>query len=44
MPFLNALDDDLEVFDHVPYRFDSKDSFIEFLCPGYVVRGAHPTS
>jgi ketosteroid isomerase-like protein len=25
------LDDDLEVFDHVPYRFDSKKQFVNFL-------------
>jgi len=30
-PFLNALDDDLEVIDTVPYRFDTKASFVEFL-------------
>ena len=30
-PFLNALADDLEVFDTVPYRFDDKTSFVEFL-------------
>jgi ketosteroid isomerase-like protein len=27
-PFVAALDDDLEVFDHVPYRFDNKSSFL----------------
>lgn len=25
------LDDDLELFDHVPYRFDNKSQFVEFL-------------
>ncbi len=30
-PFLNVLADDLEVFDTVPYRFDDKASFLEFL-------------
>lgn len=30
-PFINALDDDLEVFDHVPYRFDDKRTFLEYL-------------
>ena len=30
-PFVNAMADDLEVFDTVPYRFDDKASFIEFL-------------
>ncbi len=31
VPFLNALDDDLEVFDHAAYRFDSKPSFVAYL-------------
>ena len=30
-PFITALDDDVEVFDHVPYRFDNKESFLEYL-------------
>jgi uncharacterized protein (TIGR02246 family) len=30
-PFLDALADDLEVLDTVPYRFDDKASFVEFL-------------
>ena len=30
-PFVNAMADDLEVFDTIPYRFDDKASFIEFL-------------
>jgi ketosteroid isomerase-like protein len=34
VPFLNALDDDLEVFDHAPYRFDSKASFLAYLQGG----------
>jgi ketosteroid isomerase-like protein len=29
--FIAALDDDLEVFDTAPYRFDNKNSFLEFL-------------
>lgn len=29
--FVNLLDDDLEVFDHAPYRFDSKASFVGYL-------------
>lgn len=29
--FLNLLDDDLEVFDHAPYRFDNKSSFVAYL-------------
>jgi ketosteroid isomerase-like protein len=33
-PFITALDDDLEVFDHVPYRFDNKNSFFEFIQRG----------
>jgi ketosteroid isomerase-like protein len=33
-PFVTALHDDLEVFDHVPYRFDSKSSFLEFIQRG----------
>ena len=28
---LNMLADDLEVFDHVPYRFDNKEQFAAFL-------------
>ena len=28
---LNMLSDDLEVFDHVPYRFDNKEQFASFL-------------
>lgn len=31
VPFLNLFDDDLEVFDHAPYRFDSKPSFVAYL-------------
>ncbi len=30
-PFITALDDDLEVFDTAPYRFDNKNAFLEFL-------------
>src|SRR2546426_9199325 len=30
-PFLNALGKDLEVIDTVPYRFDDKASFVDFL-------------
>jgi ketosteroid isomerase-like protein len=30
-PFAAALDDDLEVFDHVPYRFEDKASFMAYL-------------
>jgi ketosteroid isomerase-like protein len=33
-PFIDAFDDDLEVFDTVPYRFDGKPSFVEFLQAG----------
>jgi ketosteroid isomerase-like protein len=28
---VNMLSDDLEVIDHVPYRFDNKAQFVEFL-------------
>jgi ketosteroid isomerase-like protein len=28
---VNLLSDDLEVFDHVPFRFDNKDQFVKFL-------------
>ena len=28
---VNMLSDDLEVFDHVPYRFDNKKQFADFL-------------
>ncbi|MBM4254979.1 MAG: nuclear transport factor 2 family protein [Deltaproteobacteria bacterium] len=31
VPFITALDEDLEVFDHAPYRFDSKASFLAYL-------------
>ena len=37
-PFIAALDDDLEVFDHVAYRFERKDEFLGYL--GSVVSGA----
>jgi ketosteroid isomerase-like protein len=37
-PFIAALDDDLEVFDHVAYRFESKDEFLGYL--GSVMGGA----
>jgi ketosteroid isomerase-like protein len=30
-PFVNALDDDLEVFDHAPFLFDSKAAFVDYL-------------
>ena len=30
-PFATALDDDLEVFDHVAYRFERKDEFLGYL-------------
>lgn len=31
VPFFNLFDDDLEVFDHAPYRFDSKPSFVAYI-------------
>jgi ketosteroid isomerase-like protein len=37
-PFIAALDDDLEVFDHIPYRFERKDEFLDYL--GSVMGGA----
>jgi ketosteroid isomerase-like protein len=37
-PFIAALDDDLEVFDHVPYRFERKGEFLDYL--GSVMGGA----
>jgi len=37
-PFIAALDDDLEVFDHVAYRFEGKDEFLGYL--GSVMSGA----
>jgi len=30
-PFVTALDDGVEVFDHVPYLFDGKGSFLDYL-------------
>ncbi|HZP44422.1 MAG TPA: nuclear transport factor 2 family protein [Candidatus Binataceae bacterium] len=36
-PFATALDDDLEVFDHVAYRFERKAEFLDYL--GSVTRG-----
>ena len=30
-PFVAALDDDVEVFDHAAYRFDDKPSFLAYL-------------
>jgi ketosteroid isomerase-like protein len=29
----NLFSENLEVFDHVPYRFDNKKQFVEFLTP-----------
>jgi ketosteroid isomerase-like protein len=37
-PFIAALDDDLEVFDHVAYRFERKDEFLDYL--GSIMGGA----
>ena len=31
VPFASALDEDLEVFDHVACRFDTRDSFLAYL-------------
>jgi ketosteroid isomerase-like protein len=41
-PFITALDDDVEIFDHVPYRFDNKESFLEYLHS--TVAGAESTT
>ncbi len=41
-PFITALDDDVEIFDHVPYRFEDKNSFLEYLQS--VVAGAELTT
>jgi len=30
-PFVNVLDDDVEVFDHVAYLFEGKTKFLEYL-------------
>jgi hypothetical protein len=34
-----ALDDDLEVFDHVAYRFERKDEFLDYLSSLWACRG-----
>ena len=31
----NLLSENLEVFDHVPYRFDNKKQFVDFLTPAF---------
>jgi uncharacterized protein (TIGR02246 family) len=31
LPFLNLLDDEVQAFDHAPYRFDDKPSFVAYL-------------
>lgn len=41
-PFVSALDDDLEVFDHVAYRFESKGAFLDYLSS--VMPGAEATT
>ena len=41
-PFVNALDDDIEVFDHVAYLFEGKGRFLEYLQS--VVAGAESTT
>ena len=40
-PFIVALDDDLEVFDHVPYRFERRGELLDYL--GSVVSGTSRT-
>ena len=32
---VNMLSENLEVFDHVPYRFDNKKQFADFLTPAF---------
>jgi ketosteroid isomerase-like protein len=41
-PFVSVLDDDLEVFDHVPYLFEGKSKFLEYLQSA--VAGAESTT
>jgi hypothetical protein len=41
-PFVNALDDEVEVFDHVPYLFEGKGRFLEYLQSA--VAGAESTT
>ena len=41
-PFVGALDDGVEVFDHVPYLFEGKASFLDYLQS--VVAGAEKTT
>ena len=41
-PFVNALDDDVEVFDHVAYLFEGKGSFLDYLQSA--VAGAESTT
>jgi ketosteroid isomerase-like protein len=40
-PFIAALDDDVEVFDHVAYRFERKGEFLDYL--GSVMGGESTT-
>jgi uncharacterized protein (TIGR02246 family) len=38
----NLLSENLEVFDHVPYRFDNKKQFADFLTPAFAgIASAH---
>lgn len=41
-PFVTALDDEVEVFDHVPYLFEGKGNFIAYLQSA--VAGAESTT
>lgn len=41
-PFADALDDDVTVFDHIPYLFESKPPFLEYLQSAFV--GAESTT
>jgi len=42
-PFVTALDDDLESLDHIPYRFDNKNSFLAFIQRGWRARSLLPS-
>jgi hypothetical protein len=38
VPFMAALDDGVEVFDHVAYRFERKDEFLDYLSSLWAVQ------
>ena len=39
-PVMEMLSEDVEVFDHVPYRFDGKPLFAKYLHRGAFISGA----